>query len=159
MARPSLSHMFIATLIKKGIIKHLVSQNTDGLHMRSGIPIEYISQLHGNRNLQHCLSCERKYFRDFRTLRRDGKMYKPGEKRDHNTGRDCENCGGELHDSIIYFGQKLPKDQLASAYFHAHKADLCICIGSSLTVKPSSNVPVLTFNKEPKGKLCIINIQ
>ena len=70
--------MFITTAIKQGIFKHLVSQNTDGLHMRSGIPLDKISELHGNRHLEHCLSCQRKYFRDFRTLRRDGKIYRPG---------------------------------------------------------------------------------
>lgn len=37
VAHPSLSHMFIADLMRKGIIKHLVSQNTDGLHLKSGI--------------------------------------------------------------------------------------------------------------------------
>jgi mono-ADP-ribosyltransferase sirtuin 6 len=100
--------MFISTLIDKGIIKHLISQNTDGLHLKSGVPIHNISELHGNRNLEFCTRCSRKYSRDFRTLRRDGKKYYPGEKRDHSTGRSCENCGGELHDSIVYFGEKLP---------------------------------------------------
>ena len=67
----------------------MVSQNTDGMHLRSGISLDMVSELHGNRNLEHCRSCERKYLRDFRTLRRDGKEYKPGEKRDHFTGRYC----------------------------------------------------------------------
>lgn len=37
MVIPSLSHMSIHTLIKNKKFKHLTSQNTDGLHLRSGI--------------------------------------------------------------------------------------------------------------------------
>lgn len=51
LASPSLSHMIISTLIRLGVFKHLISQNTDGLHLKSGVPIEKISELHGNRNL------------------------------------------------------------------------------------------------------------
>lgn len=43
IAHPSLSHMFISTLLRKDIFKHLISQNTDGLHLRSGVPLEKIS--------------------------------------------------------------------------------------------------------------------
>ncbi len=56
------------------------------------------------------------YLRDFRTLKRTNQQFKPGEKREHRTERDCENCGGELHDSIIYFGEKLPKEELIKSY-------------------------------------------
>jgi len=45
------------------------------------------------------------------------------------------------------------------AYYQAHEADLCICIGSSLTVKPSSLVPIQSLKKDPPGKLCIVNLQ
>jgi NAD-dependent SIR2 family protein deacetylase len=89
LAQPSLTHMFIKTMLSRGIARYLVSQNTDGLHLRSGVPLDMISELHGNRNMEHCLGCKRRYSRDFRTLRRDGKVYKPGEKRDHFTGRHC----------------------------------------------------------------------
>jgi len=50
-ARPSLSHMFIKTMINQNIFKHVISQNTDGLHLKSGIYFDQISELHGNRNL------------------------------------------------------------------------------------------------------------
>ena len=81
--------MFITTLINKGIVKHLVSQNTDGLHLKSGVPMDKMSELHGNRCMETCVECKRKYVRDFRTLRRGSKKREPGEKRDHFTGRTC----------------------------------------------------------------------
>ena len=46
---PSLSHMVLARLVQSGVVKHVVSQNCDGLHRRSGISSEQLSELHGNR--------------------------------------------------------------------------------------------------------------
>lgn len=42
-AIPSLTHMGIKTLLNKGIFKYLVSQNTDGLHLKSGVDINKIA--------------------------------------------------------------------------------------------------------------------
>jgi len=46
-----------------------------------------------------------------------------------------------------------------SAYNEASKSDLCVVVGSSLTVKPSSNIPLFPLKYQADGKLCIINIQ
>jgi NAD-dependent SIR2 family protein deacetylase len=50
-AKPSVTHMSLVTLQQYGVLKYLVSQNTDGLHLRSGFPSDFISELHGNTNL------------------------------------------------------------------------------------------------------------
>ncbi len=55
----------------------------------------------------------------------------------HSTGRRCGNCGGKLYDTIIHFSESLPQEPLRKAFEHAEKADLCLVLGSSLTVTPA----------------------
>ncbi|KAI4091391.1 MAG: hypothetical protein LQ339_008143 [Xanthoria mediterranea] len=78
--------------------------------------------------------------------------------RDHRTGRKCARCGGILHDSIINFGESLPAQPLKRAHDHAKKADLCLVLGSSLTVTPANEVPESVGQKRG-AKLAICNLQ
>ena len=77
---------------------------------------------------------------------------------DHRTGRKCTQCGGNLHDTIINFGEFLPEEPLKLARSHAKKADLCLVLGSSLSVPPASGIPE-TVGKSKKGKMIICNLQ
>ena len=46
-AIPTPCHMTLKELQDQGLLKYVVSQNVDGLHRRSGIRKECISELHG----------------------------------------------------------------------------------------------------------------
>jgi len=83
--------MSIVRLAEKGIVKYLVSQNTDGLHRKSGIDPSKLSELHGNSNLEQCEKCGKQYLRDFR-------VRSAMDVHDHQTGRSCSvpGCGGSL---------------------------------------------------------------
>ena len=83
-AIPTQSHMALVALMTQGpkYLKHLISQNTDGLHRRSGIPVHQLSELHGNGTLEVCNKCSRGYIRDFRTMTKNKK------KSDKRTGSD-----------------------------------------------------------------------
>ena len=58
--------MALKKLMDEGILKKIISQNTDGLHRKSGIPFEKLYELHGNTNLEICEKCSKDYMRDFR---------------------------------------------------------------------------------------------
>ena len=109
-------------LQRRGILKCLVSQNCDGLHLRSGMNPNALAELHGNMNLEKCAKCGAKYLRDFDAA--TGRL-------NHYTGRKCDkpDCDGLLQDSIINLGENLPRDELQKAFDHAEKADLCLVLG------------------------------
>jgi NAD-dependent SIR2 family protein deacetylase len=143
--------MALVEMMEKGYLKHIISQNVDGLHRKSGIPAEKLSEVHGNTNLEVCKKCNRGYMRDFR-VRNAQKVH------DHKTGRKCDNvkCGGPLEDSIINFGENLNEEILDQGFFNGGKADLMLAIGSSLRVTPAADMAAETANKE--GSLVIINL-
>lgn len=163
-AVPSPSHMAILKLQEEGLVKFVVSQNTDGLHRRSGLDPSVLAELHGNTNMEKCLKCGMKYMRDFRT--RTARAV-----HDHLTGRRCDDpqCGGPLVDSIINFNEDLPDDELEKAFDSAELADLCIVLGSSLRVFPAADVPgnmikrgakvvIVNLQKTPLNKKCAMEV-
>ncbi|XP_064404500.1 NAD-dependent protein deacylase sirtuin-6-like [Halichondria panicea] len=150
-AIPTPTHMSFVQLMEKGILHAVVSQNCDGLHRRSGLPTSRLYELHGNSNVEKCNKCKREYLRDFRT-RTAMAVY------GHKTGRKCDDpaCRGDLEDTIINFGESLPVVTLEDSFDHSEKADICLAMGSSLTVTPAANIPE---NVGQRNILVIVNLQ
>jgi hypothetical protein len=142
--------MALVELARRNLLKFVVSQNTDGLHLRSGLPPNILAELHGNSNLETCRTCHTKYLRDFRT-RTASRVH------DHATTRKCTKCQSTLFDSIINFGEDLPEHELRTSFEHAEQADVCLVLGSSLRVTPAAEVPKIVG--EHAGKLAIGNLQ
>jgi len=163
-AVPTETHMALKTLIHETEqCQFLISQNVDGLHRRSGITRDQISELHGNTFKEVCWSCKADFMRR-KEVR--GRLNAPGTCREclkkvphycHCTGRICTDCGCRLKDSIIHFKENLPEDSLVAGFKHSEEADLHIVLGSSLRVSPACEMPRSTVTKG--GKLVIINLQ
>ena len=81
-AVPSFTHMTLVAMEKCGLLKYLVSQNTDGLHVRSGFNPAKLAEMHGNRCLEKCKKCKSQFLRDFRTT-------EAKKVHDHKTSRKC----------------------------------------------------------------------
>lgn len=148
-AVPSMTHMSIVKLQEAGYVSFVVSQNVDGLHLRSGLNPNFLAELHGNTNLERCVRCGQEYLRDYRTRKAE-------KVTDHLTGRRCEvdKCDGFLVDSIVNFGERLPERYLELASDHAEKSDLCICMGSSLTVSPANGFPEIVAQRGKRLVIC-----
>ncbi|KAK3013168.1 hypothetical protein RJ639_007887 [Escallonia herrerae] len=109
-AMPSMTHMALVELEKAGLLKFVISQNIDGLHLRSGIPREKLAELHGNSFMETCPSCGVEYLRDF-------EVETIGLK---ETSRRCStaDCTAKLKDTVLDW-EKTPKDKKASLVVHA----------------------------------------
>ncbi|XP_062868847.1 NAD-dependent protein deacetylase sirtuin-7 [Trichomycterus rosablanca] len=157
-AEPTLTHMCIRMLHKVKMIQHVVSQNCDGLHLRSGLPRHALSELHGNMLIEVCVSCSpvREVIRLFDVTERTG-LHR------HATGRQCSHCGGELRDTIVHFGERGTLEQPLNwkgATEAAEKADFILCLGSSLKVlKKYACLWCMKKTAAKRPKLYIVNLQ
>ncbi|KAH9518344.1 NAD-dependent protein deacetylase sirtuin-6 [Bulinus truncatus] len=128
-AVPTVTHMALVALEKAGIVKYVVSQNIDGLHLRSGFPHNRLSELHGNMFIEECNKCGHQYIRE------------------HSVPTMAQ---GKLIDTILDWEDSLPERDLDRASEECRKSDLSICLGTSLQIIPSGNIPLLT--KKNGGK-------
>ncbi|MGH0176285.1 UNVERIFIED_CONTAM: hypothetical protein FKN15_072469 [Acipenser sinensis] len=112
-ARPSSTHLALLALQRSGSLKYLVSQNVDGLHVRSGFPRDLLSELHGNMFVEECIKCGKQYVRDAVV----GTMgLKPtGRLCDVPKSRGLRACRGKLRDTILDWEDSLPDRDLNRA--------------------------------------------
>ena len=142
-ARPTLTHRAITRLVLDGKIKYCVTQNVDGLHRRSGLSRDHHSTVHGCVFTEKCASCGCEYFRDDEL---GGLSFKP-------TGNRCDECDGKdlLHDILLDWEDPVLDIERVSA--ECAKADLVLCLGTSLRIEPVGSLPLSA------KKFIIVNLQ
>lgn len=160
---PTYTHEAICKLMEDGIIKYLISQNTDGLHRLSGIPAQKISELHGNGYEEKCEKCGNRVMRKSNCRNKAAVQKVPalkckGCKLNHRTGNRCTQpgCDGYMMNTIINFGDCLEEQVLSSAEDNAEQSDMVLCLGTTLRVTPAADLVLL--GKKP-NRLVICNRQ
>ncbi|GFN87655.1 NAD-dependent deacetylase sirtuin-6 [Plakobranchus ocellatus] len=146
--RPTYTHEALFKLMEMGVIKFVISQNTDGLHRLSGIPADQIAELHGNSFIEKCEECERRYERSFPCRKKSTAVPEkkcPRCRINHRTGRRCSQpgCQGFLMNTIINFGDYLEKDVIGGAQTQATMADCVLALGSTLMVSPANDLVLM----------------
>ena len=131
-AQPNPAHEAVTKLWQSGKLVGCVTQNIDGLHQAAGLPQEAIAELHGNGDGIACLQC--------------GAEHDPSEVEERWINGDldphCDDCGGILKSTIVFFGEVLPQSELMQASEWAAEADAVVSIGSSLSVYPAAYIPL-----------------
>lgn len=145
-ARPNRGHYAVTELYNMGKLDCIVTQNTDGLHQKAGVPDELVIEVHGTMQWAYCLDCQKRYPR--------GDVHDKmlaGEKVPR-----CDDCSGILKPATIAFGQMMPPEETREAENRSASCDLFLAAGSSLVVYPAAQMPVTA--KRGGARLVILNL-
>jgi NAD-dependent deacetylase len=135
-AKPNTVHHAVARLEQAGKILLVVTQNIDGLHAAAGTSDECLIEIHGTDRAIACQSCH---------ARSDPEPHYRAFEQSREPPR-CA-CGGWLKPATISFGQSLRDTDLERAAAAADGADLVIALGSTLSVYPAAQVPLLAAQR------------
>lgn len=152
---PNTSHYALVELYELGVLKFIISQNVDNLHRKSGIPFNILAELHGNTNLMKCISCDTRFTK--KEINWNNQIHGNGyrtEKPIPNQPK-CPHCKGRIISSVVNFNDPMPLKEMEIAETHSRKCDVMIAIGSSLSVYPAAEFPVIA--QKSGAKLIIIN--
>ena len=105
-----------------------ITQNVDNLHQEAGT--ERVIELHGNIIRSYCIDCGAAH-----TLDADAAPDREAPVR-------CDECGGLIRPDVVWFGERLPPDAIATAQEWARAADVFLCVGTSAVVFPAADLPL-----------------
>lgn len=147
-ALPNDAHHALARLEERGQCQLLLTQNVDRLHQAAGS--REVIDLHGRLDLVRCTACSATIRRaDFQDelprfnaawIKLEAAALPDGDADlDHLdfsgfTVPPCRSCGGILKPDVVFFGENVPRDQVAAAQASMAQADAMLIVGSSLMV-------------------------
>ncbi len=141
--KPNVAHYSVTQIQEMfGVDKiHIVTQNIDGLHIKSGSKDVY--EVHGNAEYMHCIKC------GFEEGLNEDKHLKirPYPK--------CPKCGKPLKPKVVLFEELLDPSIMSKAMRLAVKSDIAIGIGTSLGVFPAADI---VLAPPPSTKKAIFNL-
>lgn len=126
-AGPAAAHLALAEWGRRRHVT-VVTTNVDGLHTVAGS--ERVVELHGSVGVNRCSKrrCSQRRWED--STPRD-------------TAPDCPRCGRPARPDVVLFGEDLDRGRVAEAHLALAHADLCVVVGTSGTVWPACELPVM----------------
>jgi NAD-dependent deacetylase len=139
--RPNPAHEALAELERRGLLEGVITQNIDRLHRVAGS--ETVVEVHGSIETSSCTRCAESY-----GIEQVDALF------DADGVAVCAACGGPVKPDVVLFGELLPESAMVRARSLAERAELMLCVGSSLAVYPVAGLPQLTL--ERGGHLAIV---
>ncbi len=138
---PNPAHEALAELERRGLLEAVITQNIDMLHRKAGS--ERVIEVHGSIRSLSCQRCGHRF-----AIEDSEQLFDPdGVAR-------CSRCEGLVKPDVVLFGELLPAEAMAEAEALAARADLMLCVGSSLEVYPVAGLPSVTLSRG--GNLAIV---
>jgi NAD-dependent SIR2 family protein deacetylase len=146
-AKPNASHFALAQAESLGRISHIITQNVDSLHQQAGS--KKVTELHGRLDKVICMTCraliDRLRMDDLiedlnPAIRKDLSVeFTPDGDAEVEAASDfrippCPGCGGILKPDVVFFGESVPTERVASTMEQLERAEALLVAGSSLTV-------------------------
>jgi NAD-dependent deacetylase len=131
--RPNGAHMALVELERRGKLDAVITQNVDMLHRAAGT--RELVEVHGSIAGCTCPRCDTSVALE--EARRRLRAAHDGFPR-------CDECGAALKPDVVLFGELLPEAALEHARALCERAEVLLCVGSSLEVHPVAGLPLLT---------------
>ncbi|UCE11910.1 MAG: NAD-dependent deacylase [Candidatus Thorarchaeota archaeon] len=136
---PNPAHLTLAKWEASGLLKSLITQNVDGLHVRAGS--KNVQEVHGDLWALKCTSCTHR-----------SRLSSPA-----SSIPSCPDCGSHLRPDVVWFGESLDPTVMASVSQELEKTDVCLVIGTSALVQPAASFPLVVSKQG--GSLIEVNIE
>jgi len=130
-ANPNPGHEALVELEKVGILKSVLTQNIDGLHVKAGN--KRVLEYHGSVLKLRCPSCGMRYQRDEYDLK--------GLMLEDKLPPRCNKCSSPIKGDVVHFNEPIPSDVAQESLDEAWKCDLMLICGTSAVVYPFAQLP------------------
>jgi NAD-dependent deacetylase len=125
-AKPNPGHYALAKLEEMNVLKTLITQNIDNLHISAGN--QNVVEIHGNSHKLRCIKCGSRFPRDKFDL--------------SELPPTCPECKGIVKRDTVMFGEPIPHDVLERSVEETRRCDCMLIIGTSATVHPAASFPL-----------------
>jgi NAD-dependent deacetylase len=135
---PNPGHHALVALEEMGILKCVITQNTDGLHEKAGT--QRLLEYHGSGRKLRCIACNFRFPRDAIDL--DQLL------RENRLPPRCPQCQGVVKSDGVGFGEPIPSDVAQQSLEEALNCDLMLICGTSAVVYPFANLPRIAKQRD-----------